>query len=219
MKIFFEKPYNKLKLKHRLLQKSADSVWEQAALPIGNGSLGLSALGGIKQECITVNCKSFWTGGPSPKRPNYCGGNICGTDENGKTRADYFAAARAAFADGNDSEGSRLCDKMVGETDGYGAYQCCGEIQMDFDPPARRTDTYRRELDLDTAVSETAIRWKKSGKTVTETRTYFVSYPDNAAVLRIQRENVPLNLTVRYPAHHGAKVTADRSGLSHFGTL
>lgn len=219
MKIFFEKPYNKLKLKHRLLQKSADSVWEQAALPIGNGSLGLSALGGVKQECITVNCKSFWTGGPSPKRPNYCGGNICGTDENGKTRADYFAAARAAFADGNDSEGSRLCDKLVGETDGYGAYQCCGEIQMDFDPPARRTDTYRRELDLDTAVSETAIRWKKSGKTVTETRTYFVSYPDNAAVLRIQRENVPLNLTVRYPAHHGAKVTADRSGLSHFGRL
>lgn len=135
MKIFFEKPYNKLKLKHRLLQKSADSVWEQAALPIGNGSLGLSALGGVKQECITINCKSFWTGGPSPKRPNYCGGNICGTDENGKTRADYFAAARAAFADGNDSEGSRLCDKLVGETDGYGAYQCCGEIQMDFDPP------------------------------------------------------------------------------------
>ena len=102
MKIFFEKPYRKLKLKHNLLQKSADSVWEQAALPIGNGSLGLSALGGIKQESVTVNCKSFWTGGPSPKRPNYCGGNICGTDENGKTRADYFEAARAAFAAGDE---------------------------------------------------------------------------------------------------------------------
>lgn len=219
MKIFFEKPYQKLKLKHNLLQKSADSIWEQAALPIGNGSLGLSALGGIKQESITVNCKSFWTGGPSPKRPKYCGGNILGTDKNGKTRADYFQAARDAFAAGKDEEGSRLCDKLVGEQDGYGAYQCCGKILMDFDSPVLRANTYHRELDLDTAVSTTEIQWKKSGETATETRIYFVSYPDNAAVLRVQRENAPLHLTLRYPSHHGAKVTADQNGLSHFGTL
>lgn len=219
MKIFFEKPYQKLKLKRNFLQKSADSLWEQATLPLGNGTLGISALGGVRQEAITVNCKSFWTGGPSQKRPNYCGGNIQGTDANGKTRADYFREARAAFAAGNAAEGSRICNQLVGEKEGYGAYQCGGEILLDFDVPAAFTRRYHRELDLDTAVSTTEIQWKKSGKTVKESRTFFVSYPDNAAVMHIQRDNAPLTLKVQYPSHHGAKVVADPNGLSHFGVL
>ncbi len=219
MKIYYSKPYQKLRLKRNPLQKKAESIWEQAALPLGNGSLGLSALGGVKTESIIVNCKSFWTGGPSPKRPNYCGGNICGADENGKTRLDYFNEVRAAFAAGNNAEGGRLCDKLVGEKDGYGAYQCFGEIKINFDVPARFISAYHRELDLETAVSTTEIEWKKRGKTVKETRTYFVSYPDQAAVMRFARENAPLSLTIRYPAHHGAEVTAEQNGVTHCGAL
>lgn len=215
MKIYFEKPYRKLKLKRNPRQKPADSVWEQTALPIGNGNLGLSALGGIKKEQITVNCKSFWTGGPSPKRPDYCGGNITEKDENGKTRLDYFQAARAAFLRGDSEEGGRICEKLVGKTDGYGAYQCMGEICIAFGRQMLFGNRYHRELDLETALCTTKIKTR----TATETRRYFVSYPDKVGVLRIVRDNAPLNCTLSYPAHHGAHVTADNSGIFHRGAM
>lgn len=215
MKIYFEKPYNRLKLKLNPRQKSADSVWEQTALPIGNGSLGLSALGGIKKEKITVNCKSFWTGGPSKNRPDYCGGNITGADENGKTRFQYFQDARNAFLNGNDEEGSQICEKLVGEVKGYGAYQCMGEIRIAFDRATAYAKDYYRELDFETALCTTKIQSRKT----TETRQYFVSYPDKVGVLHIVRENAPLNCTLSYPTHHGATVTADTNGIYHHGTM
>lgn len=218
MKIYFEKQYKRLKQK-KVPLKTSDSIWEQTALPLGNGSLGISALGGVRKEQITVNCKTFWTGGPSKKRPDYCGGNITGTDENGKTRADYFREARESFLNGDSEAGSRICEKLIGTKDGYGAYQCMGEIQIAFDRPTRFTAAYARELDLDTAVNTTEITRKKAGKTVSETRQYFVSYPDKVGVLRITRTGAPLNCTVAYPAHHGAAVTATKDGIFHRGTL
>ena len=138
MKLYFNQPYKQLP-KQKEVFRPKDSTWAQTALPLGNGSLGLSALGGIQKERITVNCKTFWTGGPSPQRPNYCGGNLTGTDENGKTRFQYFQDAREAFLNGKDEKGSRICEKLVGGKDGYGAYQCMGEIRIAFDRPTLKT--------------------------------------------------------------------------------
>lgn len=218
MKIYFNKPYKRLE-KKKIPLKPADSVWEQTTLPIGNGSLGLSALGGIGKEKITVNCKSFWTGGPSKKRPAYCGGNITGTDENGKTRFQYFQDARDAFLSGNDDEGSRICEKLVGEKDGYGAYQCMGEIRIAFDRAMLFSDTYHRELDLETAVCTTEIHRKKADKSISETRKYFVSYPDKVGVLHIARTGAPLCCTLAYPTHHSAAVSANEHGIFHRGKV
>lgn len=218
MKIYFEKPYNRLKTK-KLPLKNKHLLWEQTALPIGNGSLGLSALGGIKKEQITVNCKSFWTGGPAPQRPDYCGGNITEKDENGKTRFDYFQEARAAFLSSDSEEGSRICEKLVGKTDGYGAYQCMGEICIAFDRQMLFNNSYHRELNLETALCTTGIQCNRGGRLSTETRQYFVSYPDKVAVLHIARTKRKLNCTLSYPTHHGATVTADNSGIYHRGAL
>lgn len=218
MKIYFEKPYNRLKTK-KLPLKNKHLLWEQTALPIGNGSLGLSALGGIKKEQITVNCKSFWTGGPAPQRPDYCGGNITEKDENGKTRFDYFQEARAAFLSGDSEKGSRICEKLVGKTDGYGAYQCMGEICIAFDRQMLFNNSYHRELNLETALCTTGIQCNRGGRLSTETRQYFVSYPDKVAVLHIARTKRKLNCTLSYPTHHGATVTADNSGIYHRGAL
>lgn len=218
MKIYFEKEYKKLKKKF-FLKKTNDNLWEQTALPIGNGSLGLSTLGGINKEQITVNCKTFWTGGPSPNRPNYCGGNIVDKDDNGKTRLDYFNEARKELLNGNEKNGSLLCDKLVGEKDGYGAYQCMGEIQILFDNPTKNISNYYRDLDLETAVNTTKITRKKGSVEDTEIRQCFVSYPDSVGVLNISREKLPLNCTILYPSHHGAKVISDKNGIYHKGIL
>ena len=49
--------------------------WEQECQPIGNGYMGASFFGGISKEKIVLNEKTLWVGGPSPSRPDYCGGN------------------------------------------------------------------------------------------------------------------------------------------------
>ncbi len=216
MKLYYEKPYHKLKLKKIPTAKPFDTRWEQTVLPLGNGELGLSAFGGIRRESIPVNCKSFWAGGPSEKRPNYCGGNILGKDENGKTRYDYFLEIRKLFAEGREQEASKLCDKLVGSKEGYGTYLQFGNLKMRFRKPALFTRSYRRELDLDRAVLTTQTEW---GKGIRENHEYFVSYPDKVAVLRVSRAGAPLTCTVSYPAHHGAACQADASGILHVGTL
>ncbi|MGN0571685.1 MAG: glycosyl hydrolase family 95 catalytic domain-containing protein [Candidatus Fimenecus sp.] len=218
MKIYFDKPYKQLH-KQKEVFRPKDSTWAQTALPLGNGNLGLSALGGIRKEQITVNCKTFWTGGPSEKRPDYCGGNLTGADENGKTRFQYFQDAREAFLNGKDEEGSRICEKLVGGKDGYGAYQCMGEIRIVFDRPTLTTGAYSRALDLDTAVCTTEIQCTKGNTAITETRRYFTSYPDKIGVLRLERTGAPLCCTLSYPAHHGAKITVNESGIFHRGAL
>lgn len=218
MKLYFNQPYKQLP-KQKEVFRPKDSTWAQTTLPLGNGSLGLSALGGIQKERITVNCKTFWTGGPSPQRPNYCGGNLTGTDENGKTRFQYFQDAREAFLNGKDEEGSRICEKLVGGKDGYGAYQCMGEIRIAFDRPTLKTGAYSRALDLDTAVCTTEIARTKGSTVITETRRYFVSYPDKVGVLRLERTGAPLGCTLAYPAHHGASLTVNENGIFHRGAL
>ena len=50
--------------------------WEKWSLPLGNGYMGASVFGGVEYERIQLTEKTFWSGGPSPSRPNYNGGNI-----------------------------------------------------------------------------------------------------------------------------------------------
>ena len=50
-------------------------LWEQTCLPIGNGYMGASMFGGIEQERVVLNEKTFWAGGPCAARPDYYGGN------------------------------------------------------------------------------------------------------------------------------------------------
>ena len=51
--------------------ESSSGEWMQQSLPLGNGNLGNLIFGGISKERIHFNEKTLWTGGPSPKRPQY----------------------------------------------------------------------------------------------------------------------------------------------------
>ncbi len=44
---------------------NAANVWMEYSLPIGNGQLGASLLGGVKKDEIQFNEKTLWTGGPN----------------------------------------------------------------------------------------------------------------------------------------------------------
>ncbi len=114
MKINFAKSASALGLNIFLSAKNKENdIWQQNTLSVGNGMLGGSIYGEIFNERVIFNEKTLWKGGPSPKRPNYNGGNLTEKDENGKSVNDYYLEVKRLFKEGKDNEASLLCDKLV----------------------------------------------------------------------------------------------------------
>ena len=194
MRIFYNKVASKRRVK--ILQKAngQENRWQQQALPLGNGTLGITLMGEPFAEEIVVNEKSLWTGGPSPKRENYCGGNISEID--GKKMSDIFKSAREKLAKGEDAEG--LCEKLVGGQEGYGSFQCAGILKING--KKKKYNDYEFELDLDSAIS--TCKWKEEGGRVE--RKAFVSYPDKVAVIE-QKSDCPSDFGIVFDSHAQGK--------------
>ncbi len=217
MKLQYNVPPSKLKLK-KAYWKNSENLWEQASLPIGNGSIGMSIFGDVKNDKIVLNHKTLWAGGPSPKRPDYCGGNITTPDENGKLPHEYQKDIYEAFLNGDNATADRLCEKLVGTSDGYGGYRCWGEFNFDFND-IRCPKNYNRELNMNNGICNVSYS-AKSGfrKTVNDNRTFFVSYPDNCGVIHFTRDNKTLNFSVKLSSAHGKAVYKDNA-IIHSGEL
>lgn len=217
-KLYYEVPPSEMKLK-RPYYRGFKNIWEQTALPLGNGSLGLTVLGEVKNDRLVLNHKTLWAGGPSPKRPGYCGGNINTPDKNGKMPYDYYAQIREEFEKGNDKEAHDLCEKLVGISDGYGAFQCWGEFQF-ANEDIKKYKNYERSLDLSTGICTVSYDAKlKSKEWVHDTREYFISHPDKCAVIRFAREGAKLELGFSLKNEHKGTIQSQNNMLIHTGAL
>jgi len=49
------------------------AAWEKESIPLGNGFIGASILGGVDSDEIIINDHTYWTGGPG-QNPGYNGG-------------------------------------------------------------------------------------------------------------------------------------------------
>ena len=222
MKLSFSVPASKIKLKNALFH-SGDNFWEQTSLPLGNGTIGISVFGDVKKDCVYFNNKTLWRGGPSPKRPDYNGGNITKEDKNGKLPRDYYKEIRTAFENGEDEKASALCEKLVGsgDTDAYGSYICRGKVNLKFSDIFSFTD-YSRELDMENAVCDVSYKAKLfNGKTVLDTRRYFVSYPDSVSVIEFKREGGALSFELEFCENDALKSRFEYSegGLTIFSVV
>ncbi len=168
--------------------KTYDS-WEQKSLPVGNGSIGGNVFGRVDRERITLNEKTFWTGGPSSSRPGYIGGNIAANGKNGET----LKEVQRLFLEGKIAEGEKLCEKLVGTWDGYGGYQLFGNLYLDFGEVETKTVTdYERTLDVNTGIA--SVTYTYNG--VKYSREVFVSYPDNVMVIYLTSEGGKMNFSL-----------------------
>lgn len=113
--------------------------WQQLSLPIGNSLMGANIFGEVGRERLTFNQKTVWNGGPAQKRPDYNGGNK--TEIGGKTTAEFYQDVVDAF-ENNAADKEALTSQLVGEQDGYGAYQMLADIYLDFEPGSREWDEY-----------------------------------------------------------------------------
>lgn len=217
MKLFYNVTPSELKLK-KAYWKGFENLWEQTSLPLGNGSIGMGIMGETSKDKIVLNHKTLWAGGPSPKRPDYCGGNITTPDKDGKLPSDYHKEILTAFKNGDDKKAHELCEKLVGISDGYGGYRCWGELQFDFGK-IRKEKKYRRELNMQDAVCTVSYDATLGfSQKIHDERVAFVSHPDNCGVVKITRTGASLNTTISLVSAHGNVEYKDNS-IIHRGKL
>jgi len=156
------------------------SDWEKESLPIGNGGIGANVFGAVEKECIHLNEKSLWSGGPANGR-DYNGGNI---EENGQN-GQVLKQVQQLFIDGKIDEAMELCNStLLGSGDGgYGFYLSYGSMFFDFDYGTDDVvySNFKRTLDIENAV--VTVEYDVNGTHYT--RKSFVSYPDNVLVTNI----------------------------------
>ncbi|WP_460166950.1 glycoside hydrolase family 95 protein [Thermostilla marina] len=143
--------------------------WNEG-LPVGNGRLLGVVYGGVAKETIQLNEDTLWTGQPIPRdKPD---------------GARFLPIARELAFQGKYYEAERLIeDKMLGLRLEFGmhTYQTLGNLTLRFEYAANEEpNDYRRELDLDTAITTVEYRLGK----VKYRRECFSSAVDQILVLR-----------------------------------
>ncbi|WP_336207347.1 glycoside hydrolase family 95 protein [Nonomuraea sp. LPB2021202275-12-8] len=187
------------------------SDWESETLPIGNGALGATVFGTVATERLQLNEKTLWTGGPGEEtyrhgdwpepRPGAVEEVQRVIDEHGRMAPEDVAA-------------------LLGQpVTGFGAYQSLGELLLDVPGAPAAPESYRRSLDLGTAVATVTYR---DADGVTFTREYLASHPANVIAGRIGADRPGrVSFALRFAgAHPGAEtVTAAGGRLRIRGAL
>lgn len=134
------------------------------ALPIGNGRLGAMVFGGLAHERLQLNEDTLWSGGPQE------------WDNPGALAV--LPELRRLLFDGEYAQADQLSKQMQGPF--TQSYQPLGDLYLDFDDQPTPV-TYRRELDLDTAIASVFYTIGDANFT----REVFASAPDQAIMLRM----------------------------------
>jgi alpha-L-fucosidase 2 len=148
------------------------------SLPLGNGRLGAMVFGGVDQERIILNEGTLWSGSHQ--------------DADRPDAAEYLPEIRRLLLEGKNVEAEKLVyahftSRGPGSAQGsgkdaqYGSYQTLGSLKLAFPAGAPDAGTYRRELDLSTAVG--SVSYHQGG--VGYRREVFVSVPDQAIIVRL----------------------------------
>ena len=177
--------------------------WQTDALVIGNGYMGGMVFGGVASDQLHFNEKTIWAGGPKEGNSNnYIYGNR--SDYNQEQTLKDLQNIREKLDDKSQyvfgyrgTTAITDLNKLMGDLNGYEAFQDYGDIKMDFSRSGvteSQVTNYVRDLDMRTALS--TVSYDYDG--VHYTREYFNSYPDNI-------------MAVKLSASENAKVTVDLS--------
>ena len=141
-----------------------DSGW---ACPVGNGRLGGMIYGRPKNEIITLNEDSVWSGNLRHR--------INPDSQEG------FREVRELIKAGNIPEAEKIAfQKMQGVTPDMRRYMPLGNLYIDMDLNGKVRE-YSRSLDIADAIAETSF----SVNGVVYTRKVFASAPDDVIVINI----------------------------------
>lgn len=198
---------------------SGDGEWETRTLPIGNGNIGANIYGYVGTECITLNEKSLWLGGPNGKR-----GTAFYWDSN-KHGAAVLKDIRRAFQQNDLATAERLTqDNFNGtvpyDTITFGGFTTLGDLRIESGISPAGVSGYVRALSVDSAFTTVNFRTPDG---VRHERRAFVSYPDNVMALRYTasapgRQNLRLKYNPN-AASHGNFAPDGKDGIVFLGHL
>ncbi len=164
--------------------------WNEA-LPLGNGRLGAMVFGGMTLERVQLNDDTLYSGEPGQR------------DLPLDISQDYdeivgmVAAGRLVEAE------ERIRQRWLGRA--QSCYQPLGDLWLETNDTGS-TGSYRRDLDLDTAVA--VVQFPASGTSIR--REMFCSHPAGCLVVRVSGLHPGQTLRVRLTSPHPA-------GLVHSG--
>lgn len=164
----------------------------EEALVIGNGNIGAILYGGVKQDRLSLNDITLWTGEP----------------EKGVTTPDAFKAIpeiRAALDCGD----YRAADSLQRKVQGHYSenYQPLGSLTITYDGEPGKVTDYTRVLDISDAVAFRGFREDGKG----QGSVYFASAPDSVIVVGIKSER-PVTATLRLDSQLPHEVSAKADG-------
>ncbi|HEV7330529.1 MAG TPA: glycoside hydrolase family 95 protein [Flavisolibacter sp.] len=170
------------------------SNWNEA-LPVGNGRLGAMVFGGVFRERLQLNEESVWSGRPE--------------DFVNPAAKEALPQIRKLLFAGRYKEAEKMAEeKMMGVRKTGSSYQTLGDLWIEFEPTNADAQSYRRELDLETATA--AVRYRVGN--VSYTREVFSSAPDGAIVVRLtadKKGSLSFRLRMTRP---GEKASIQASG-------
>ncbi|GAB3980596.1 glycoside hydrolase family 95 protein [Actinoallomurus acanthiterrae] len=150
----------------RLWYRRPAKEWLEA-LPIGNGRIGAMVFGGVDSEKLQLNEDSIWAGSPH--------------DYDSPDALANLPEIRRLVLAGKWNQAQRLVDRtFLGRPSEQAAYQPVGNLTLTFPKGGDPTD-YRRELDLETAI--TSVTYVRDG--VRYTREVFASTPGQVIAVRL----------------------------------
>ena len=153
-----------------LWYRAPATQWVEA-LPVGNGRLGAMVFGGIHQERIQLNEDTLWAGGPyDPSNP---GARAALPEVRRLIAAGDYAAAQKLAA-----------EKLMSHPLTQMPYETVGDLLLTFSG-ADAVSSYRRELNLDTAVATTEYTVGEGPWAQKQTREVFASPADQVIVVRV----------------------------------
>jgi alpha-L-fucosidase 2 len=166
------------------------SVWTEA-LPVGNGRLGAMVFGGTASERIQFNESTLWVGEPR--------------DYSKPDAVRHLPEIRRLLFEGKQAEAEQLAMReFMSVPLRQMPYQPFADLKLDF-PGHEKAADYRRELDLDAAVSRVA--YEVDG--VKFHREIFASAPDQVIVIRLTAsEPGKLNFRASFACPHAGADTA-----------
>ncbi|MBK1879767.1 glycoside hydrolase family 95 protein, partial [Pelagicoccus mobilis] len=152
--------------------KEPAAQWDHG-IPVGNGRLGAMVLGGIEDERIVINEESVWSrGGEYKDRPG------------GHEHVDEIR--RLIFEGKFKAAESLISEKLLGERleSGTNCYQVLADLHIEYEG-LEDAHSYRRELDLETAITRVQFKTGNWKNRVSYTREVFASAVDQAIYVRI----------------------------------
>jgi alpha-L-fucosidase 2 len=189
-------------------------------LPVGNGAMGAMVFGGVAQEHIQFNEHTLWTGGPGSADGGqpYNFGNWYAPRPGALETVRTTIQGELSDATRPDDSATWGAGLLCQDEDGYGAYQAFGDIYLTLASPPSAYSSYRRQLDLTTAI--TTSQYEADG--VTFQREYFASYPDAVIAGRLTASAAAaqsFTVTIAPPGSGPATVTSEGGRITLRGSL